>query len=86
MRGTYSMASMLKISGVGQGPRGGGRGGPGGPGGRGRRPDLGAAAAKLGISEEALMQALGPPPPDLAAAAGKLGVTEPALKAALGVP
>jgi len=79
MRGAYSQAAMLKISGVGQGP-GGGRGG------QGPRPDLGAAAAKLGISEDRLMQALGPPPPDLAAAEQKLGVGEPALKAALGVP
>ncbi len=78
MRGAYSMADMLKISGVGQGPRGGD--------GQGPRPDLGAAAAKLGISESVLMQALGPPAPDLAAAARKLGITEQALKTALGVP
>lgn len=78
MRGAYSMASMQKISGVGQGR------GPGGPGGRG--PDLAAAAAKLEISEDALREALGPPPPDLAATASKLGLSEAALKGALGVP
>jgi hypothetical protein len=80
LRGPYSMAVMLKISGVGQGP---GSAGPGGPGGR-PAPDLEAAAARLGISEAALHQALGPPPPDLAAAAARLGITEKALKAALG--
>jgi hypothetical protein len=81
LRGAYSMATMLKISGVGHGP-----GGKGGQGGQSPAPDLGAAAAKLGISQDVLMQALGPPPPDLTAAAAKLGVSEPALKAALGVP
>jgi hypothetical protein len=80
LRGAYSMATMLKISGAGQGPGGGGEGG------QGPAPDLAAAAARLGVSQDALMQALGPPPPDLAAAAAKLGVSEPALKAALGVP
>jgi hypothetical protein len=81
MRGPYSMASMLKISGVGQGPGGGGAGPDGGP-----LPDLAAAASKLGVNQAALQQALGPPPPDLSAAARKLGVSEQALKAALGVP
>ena len=81
MHGAYSMASMLKFSGVGQGR------GPGGPGASaGRAPNLAAAAAKLGISLDSLRQALGPPPPDLPATAAKLGVSEPALKAALGVP
>ena len=78
LRGAYSMADMLKISGVGQGRGPGGQGGP--------RPDLAAAAARLGITETALQQALGPPPPDLAAAAAKLGVTSAALRAALGAP
>jgi hypothetical protein len=48
-------------------------------------PDLAAAAARLGVSEQALREALGPPPPDLAAAAVKLGVSEQALREALGV-
>lgn len=51
-------------------------------------PDLAAAAAKLGITEDALKAALGDPnqgEPDFAAAAAKLGITEDALKAALGV-
>ena len=83
MRGAYSMASMAKISGMGRGPRGGGQGRQSA---NPPMPDLGAAAATLGISEDTLMQALGPPPPDFAAAAQKLGVTEQALKTALGVP
>ncbi|HEY3800403.1 MAG TPA: YHYH protein [Caulobacteraceae bacterium] len=78
LRGAYNMATVRAIS----GPPPTGRG-PGGPGGG--RPDLAAAAQKLGISEDSLRAALGPPPPDLAAAATKLGVTEAALKAALGV-
>jgi len=48
--------------------------------------DLASAAAKLGVTEEALRSALGSPPPDLATAAAALGVTEGALIAALGVP
>lgn len=53
---------------------------------QGGRPDLAAAAAKLGISEQALRDALGPPPPNLEAAAAKLGITVQALRDALGVP
>ena len=50
-------------------------------------PDLAAAAATLGVSEEALRDALGAPPPDLAAAAATLGgVSEEALRNALGDP
>ncbi len=51
-------------------------------------PDLAAAAAKLGITEEALMEALGDPSqgrPDFATAAATLGITEEALMEALGV-
>jgi hypothetical protein len=48
--------------------------------------DLASAAAELGISEQELRAALGPPPPDLAAAAQKLGITEEALIEALGIP
>ncbi|MBA3874020.1 MAG: hypothetical protein H0X30_33220, partial [Anaerolineae bacterium] len=54
--------------------------------GQGGRPNLAAAAAKLGISEQTLRDALGPPPPDLQAAAAKLGITVQALTDALGVP
>jgi hypothetical protein len=77
MRGAWRQADVMAISAL---PRGG----PGGPGGRG--PDLAAAAARLGVSEERLREALGPPPPDLAATAAKLGVDEAKLKAALSVP
>lgn len=64
------------------------------------RPDFAAAAAKLGLTEQKLKDALGvpanppsqgnqnqlPPRPDFQAAAAKLGVTEQKLKDALGVP
>jgi hypothetical protein len=46
-------------------------------------PDLAAAALKLGISEETLKRALGPPPPNLATAAAKLGISEQQLRGAL---
>ena len=49
-------------------------------------PDLSAAAAQLGVSEEALRNALGAPPPDLATAAQTLGVSVEELRQALGVP
>jgi len=55
-----------------------------GPGGQG--PDLAATAATLGITEQALRDALGTPPPDLAAAASALGLTEQALTDAIGLP
>lgn len=51
-------------------------------------PDFAAAAEQLGVTEEALMDALGNPSqgePDFAAAAGALGVTETELMEALGV-
>ncbi len=54
--------------------------------GTGRRGDGSrrlAAAARLGVSTDALRRALGPPPPDLAAAANTLGISEQALPAAL---
>ena len=79
----------------GGGPGGGpGDGGPGdgGPGGGGPGsapggpPDFAAAAAQLGISEQALMDALGTPPPDFEAAAATLGITVEALQDALGPP
>jgi hypothetical protein len=61
------------------------------------RIDFAAAAAKLGISEAQLKQALGvpetpptngerPPRPDFKAAATKLGITEQKLIEALGIP
>ncbi len=64
------------------------------------RPDFLAAAAKLGVTEQQLKDALGvpanppnpgdpnqrPPRPDFQAAAAKLGVTEQKLKDALGIP
>ena len=51
--------------------------------------DLAAAAAKLGITEQQLSEALGDMeqgPADLAAAAAKLGVSEDSLREALGFP
>ena len=48
-------------------------------------PDLAAAAAKLGISQEKLVAAFeGKQPPDLARAATNLGITESELRKALG--
>jgi len=61
---------------------------PGAPGEQQEMPDLAAAAAELGITEEELEAALGDPSlgsPDFAAAATELGVTEEALMEALGV-
>ena len=60
-----------------------GRSGRSRPGGH---PDLAAAASRLGISEQQLRNALGPPPPDLVAAARRLGISEQQLRNALGVP
>ncbi|MBX2837121.1 MAG: YHYH protein [Gammaproteobacteria bacterium] len=55
------------------------RGGPGGSGG----PDFAAAARTLGVSESALMDALGGPPPDLDRAASQLGLSVDELQKAL---
>lgn len=67
-------------------------GGPGGqtgtPGGQQSGPDLAAAAAKLEITEDVLIDALGDSSqgqPDFAAAATKLGITEAELMEALGI-
>ena len=52
-------------------------------------PDFASAAAKLGIGEDQLMDALGDPrqgPPDFAAAAQALDITEEELLTALDVP
>jgi len=66
----------------------GGEGGPqDGQGGQ-QMFDTAAAAEQLGVTEEALIAALGDPeqgPPDFGAAAEALGVTEADLLAALGV-
>jgi hypothetical protein len=80
LRGTYTLANVMAISGA---PPRGRMGGGGPPGGR---PDLDKAAATLHITVEQLRAALGPPPPDLAASAQKLGISEQELRAALGVP
>lgn len=50
-----------------------------------RHPDLAIAARKLGISEQQLREALGPPPPNLGTAASRLGISERVLRDALGV-
>ncbi len=54
-----------------------------GPPGQGQRPDLDAAASKLGISENELRNALGPPPPNLQKAAAELGISVNELRRAL---
>ena len=46
---------------------------------------LSAAAVKLGVSESALLEALGPPPPDIAGAARRLGITTEVLTSAMGL-
>jgi hypothetical protein len=48
-----------------------------------RNPDLFRAASILGVPEETLRSALGPPPPNLPATAGILGISEEILRAAL---
>ena len=52
-----------------------------GPGGG--RPDIAAAAKKLGVSEDELKQALGAPPPNFEKAADKLGISAEQLQKAL---
>ena len=54
--------------------------------GNGQRPDLSSAAAELGITEEELQAALGPPPPDFEAAAATLGIDVETLLAVLPPP
>jgi len=46
-------------------------------------PNLALAATQLGVTEEQLRVALGPPPPDIEAAASSLGISPGALRAAL---
>jgi hypothetical protein len=95
MRGRFSFEDVRKISGSPAFRGEPGTNGPGmGPGRRpgpnGRlgerpngRPDFAIVAAKLGISERQLMDALGPPPPDIEAAARELGISPQALRRAL---
>jgi len=59
------------------------RQGGNGTGQRRGRPDLGAAANRLGISKNELRRALGPPPPNFSRAAQKLGLSEEQLRNAL---
>ena len=47
---------------------------------------LADAAERLGVSEQALKDALGPPPPDIAGAAQRLGISEETLRQALAIP
>lgn len=75
--------STTAQSGIGAGGQGGDR--PDGQGQQGQ-PDLASAASQLGVTEQALRDALGTPPPDLNAAAQELGVTVEALQNALGTP
>ena len=66
----------------------GGDGPPEGDGSEQQKPDTAAAAELLGVTEEALVDALGEPDqgaPDFAAAAETLGVTEAELMEALGL-
>lgn len=69
-------------------PNGGGQNpsAPGEPQGNGGPPDLAKAAAQLGVTEQQLREALGPPPPNFATAAAALGVSEQTLRQALKVP
>ena len=57
---------------------------PAGRAGGGNRERTERAARVLGVTPQALRNALGPPPPDFAAAARKLGVSVDDLRAALG--
>ena len=87
-RGTIASGFLKQGGGPNGQPGGGQQGGPQGGqqgGAQGGAPDLTAAAKKLGIPEQTLRDALGPPPPNLATAAQKLGITASALRAALGV-
>lgn len=52
----------------------------------GQGPDLSQAAAELGVSVDALRDALGGPPPNFAQAAAKLGISEEQLESVLPPP
>ncbi len=56
------------------------------PPGGGQEPDLSQAAAELGVSEDALRDALGGPPPNFAQAAEKLGISEDQLQSVMPPP
>lgn len=84
MRGTYRMRDVMILAGQFTAESGQSQRAPG-PGPGRIIPDFEGAAAKLGVSRQQLLQALGPPPPDLAAAADRLGTTESALREALGL-
>ena len=62
-----------------------GQGGPPQQGGD-QMPDLAAAAAKLGITEETLMNALGKGQPNFEEAANILGIDVETLMNAIGMP
>jgi len=72
-----------EVSTTGMAPGGGpGEGGPG----DGGPTDLAAVAEALGVTFDALRQALGPPPPDIDAAAAALGVDPEDLRRLMGSP
>jgi len=52
----------------------------------GQGPDLAQAAAELGVSEDALRDALGGPPPNFAQAAERLGISEEQLQSVMPPP
>ena len=83
LRGGYDQQTVRAMTG---GPGGGGLGQGPGNAPRGGRPDLNAAAARLGVDVQRLRRALGPPPPNFRAAAAALGVSERQLRDALGAP
>jgi len=56
------------------------------PPGGGQEPDLSQAAAELGVSVDALRDALGGPPPNFAQAAEKLGISEEQLQSVMPPP
>ncbi|MEM8862308.1 MAG: YHYH protein [Chloroflexota bacterium] len=98
LKGTPDESFLAGGGGEG-GPGGGGEGGDGPPPrgeggegapprgegeGRSGGPDFAAAAATLGISEDALRDAIGGPPPDFEAASATLGIPVEDIQNALG--
>lgn len=83
LKGVVAENNFSTTASAGIGAARGGGGGPGGP------PDFGEAAKKLGVTEQALKQALdkaGGPRADLAEVARTLNVSETDLRAALPKP
>jgi YHYH protein len=83
LKGVQAQNNFSTTASTGIGSAGGG---PGGGPGAGDRPNFADAAKKLGVTEEALEQAMqdaGGPQADLAEVAKKLNVSEEALKEAL---